>query len=67
MCNDKAANPDDIHAAIGAVVSSLLEAGRPIHMHEIAAQLKQQAEDASDTALRKTCLRAVRLIADKMN
>lgn len=67
MCRDNAADPDEIHAVIGAVVSSLLEAGRPLHMHEITAQLKRQAEQASDKALRKICLHAVRLIADKMN
>ncbi|WP_071988420.1 hypothetical protein [Serratia sp. M24T3] len=67
MCEDKAANSDEIHAVIGSVVSLLLEAGRPVHMHEIAAQLKKQAERATDKTLRKNCLRAVRLIADKMN
>jgi nitrogen fixation protein FixH len=67
LCRDKAADRDEIHAVIGAVVSFLLEAGKPLHMHEITAQLKRQAEEASDKALRKICLRAVRLIADKMN
>ena len=67
MDDEKAANPEEIHAVIGYVVASLLEAGKPMHMHEIAAMLKQQAERASDHTLREHCLQALRLIADKMN
>jgi len=65
--DEKAANPEEIHAVIGYVVASLLEAGKPMHMHEIAAMLKQQAERASDDAMKRNCLHALRLIADKMN
>jgi hypothetical protein len=58
---------EEVHAAIGYAVSLLLANGRPIHMHDIAALLQQHVELAVDEAHREHLLRAVRLIAEKMN
>ena len=67
MVDEKAANQDDVHAVIGYEVALLLEAERPVHLHEIAALLRHEAEKASNEVFKHNCLNALRLIAEKMN
>ncbi|WP_037377515.1 hypothetical protein [Serratia sp. M24T3] len=65
--DERTASSEDVQAVIGRVVSSLIIAGKPIYLQEIAAMLMHQANEATDPGLKKHCLEALRLIADKMN
>ncbi len=67
LSDERTAGLEDVQAVIGRVVSSLIIAGRPIYLQEIAALLMHQANEATDPNLKKHCLDALRLIADKMN
>ncbi|MFD1802671.1 hypothetical protein ACFSFZ_10785 [Mixta tenebrionis] len=67
MADEQGKIPEEIHAAIGYAVSLLLDSGKPVYMHDIAALLQQHAERAASEAHRQHLLRAVRLIAGKMN
>ncbi len=67
MNDEKTAISEDVQAVIGRVVSSLIIAGKPIYLQEIAALLMLQANETTEPDLKKHCLDALRLIADKMN
>lgn len=67
MAHEKATIPEEVHAAVGFVVTQLLKAGKPVHMHDITALLHTLMEQTSDDGFKKALLQAVKLIAGKMN
>lgn len=67
MNDERTATSEDVQAVIGRAVSSLIIAGKPIYLQEIAALLMLQANETTDPDHKNHCLEALRLIADKMN
>jgi len=63
---EKAENQDNMHAAIGQMASLLLKAGRPLELAGLSELLKQRAEQAADSLLKKDYDDALGLIAAKM-
>ncbi|MGJ0193877.1 hypothetical protein ACR6A7_16250 [Pantoea sp. RRHST58] len=66
VSTEKAADSDDIHAAIGEIASLLLKAGKPLELAELSTQLKLQADETADALLQKNYRDAARFVAEKI-
>lgn len=64
--DEEAENLENIHAAIGHMVSLLLKAGEPVQAHTITTLLKHHAEQTPDRALKHRYDQAMHLIAEKV-
>ncbi|OQP33214.1 hypothetical protein B2J69_11715 [Pantoea latae] len=66
VITEKTESLDDIHAAIGQVAALMLQAGRPLELAALSAQLKQHAAQSADARLKKEYEGAARFVAEKM-